>query len=516
MAKTLPSPPRFDNPDSTGQGPKSLADWTNFYRFLLSLWAKAKDSTTDQQVETFIPSSAGSPVSAIGAAQAFGDRAWGDRPDPNRAISAVLAGGVVCGPLSDNLAGFLLSSIPVDQPVARSSTTYGTVVAGLHYDRISIGTGNITASVLTWATGPQFSANWLGKAIAINGGLYVISVFTDATHITLAGGPPNGACGWEFMLYPANTLPPGSAFLETDHHVIYRNGDSSGTCNLNHSTVTWVSGPLFSPYWGGLPIFINGVTYVVSFSTQTSLTLTTDSGLVTAGLTWTVLNSSWWYETGIEAMSFATWAARAWTVLDDGYRADIYDYGHQIGLNGVSGLWAFASADSGSKYIVASANGSAPQGGPWGFCNGSSYNVFEIIAGVPQLVSVVTPNLTSDTFIRGGAFTGSADASTSPTFNPAGLTFTGTPLGNHVHDSPVGVINATTAFLTTDTGTGGTHSRDANFTISAGSGSAAVLQTSAVSAGTPAGTISGSGAVSAPTVGAGAPKSFALLFYMRQ
>jgi hypothetical protein len=372
--------------------------------------------------------------------------------------------------------------------------------------------------------------------------------------------------------YPAINFAYGATYFETDRTVTYRIADPTGTGNINHTTLTWVSGPLFSPYWVGSPITVNGVVYTVAYATSTVVGFTTDSGLVTTGLNWTMPRGMWQYDTGlmkaayasapadlnvfqdinflfeasdrkvtyqavnnsgniyfayyfgIEQMTLSTFGGRTFNVNDAGYRIGITDYQHQVVFDGTN--WDFAPGDPGSKYLAASADGTAPNGGVWGLCDGSAYNVFKITAGVPATASVTTPNLTADTFLRGGTFTGSVDPTSAPTFVAGSITLsnetathTHTMTGNtdyetnHTHtltsisiNNPVsGTPTQVVAALTTgiETGVGHRHVLSGGATLT--------TETAPHTH-----TVTGTGAISAPTVGSGAPRSFALNWYMRR
>lgn len=538
----LTPPPKFGS-SGNAQGPETVDDWRRFYRWLIGLWRKAENSTTDQQVQAYIPPhTRGLDVGTVAGIATVFDQAHRSAPlsqqqivprgsaiPPQQQPIAISSRQPTPRPPDTGIEGMLLAASFRQSSIAQHGTSpsgvgRGVVVQGHHDSRISVGTGSITGNVLTWATGPNFLDEWVNGQIAINGALFSVNVFTSGTSITLGGAPPAGACGWEFMLYPANSLPAGSAFMETDHKVIYHNGDSAGTANLSHSTLTWLTGPLFSPYWGGLAIVIAGVQYIVSFSTQTTLTLTTDSGLVTAGAAWSVLNSSWFYEAGIESMSLAQLTARTFTVLDDGYLASVFDYQHTLIYNGGSAQWAWGPGETGSKWLAPSANGSAPFGGPWAACDGTAALVFEIIAGVPQAVSVTTPDLRSDTFLRGGAFTGSADATSAPAFSGAGLAVS-TEVGTHTHSITAAPTTTESAAHQHPFGatanaqpyaTGTPVVAPINIASENATHTHLLTAASSVESATHNHTITGSGAVSAPVVGAGAPKSYAFLWYMRQ
>lgn len=622
---SLPPPPRFGTGGT--DFPKSISEISQFIRWLVSLWRKADNSTTDQQVAAYIPESSGSKIGvALQEAIAVGMFGQGVRlpvqQGPQRPPARFRLGQAPNQSNLENVANLALMLAmrpqPTTIPPSQTGPQYGVGLEGTHNDRISLGTGTIAGNTLTGTGGtdPPFSVGWVGSQISINGSLFSITAWTSGTIITLDGTPPAGAIGWEFMLYPANLFPLGSTFIETDRTVTYRNGLSNGTANVSGTTLTWLTGPKFSPYWQGVPITVNGVGYTIVGATQTTLILSASAG-VHAGIAWSIaVASTWYYDTGLmtgnhaatptdldpytdlgflyrdatrlvtyqgvnnasvgfyfrwlegtEFMSLATCLGRTFRAEDNGYQVWISDFGHLIVWSGSAFGWG--PGDEGSGQIVM-APGFAPQGGPWAFCDGSAANILKIIAGVPTSVSVTTPDMRSDTFVRGGTYTGVADPTSSPTFSGAGLTFTGTPatltgtntapaftgaagtptgsfagsaLGNHTHDAPVGSVSATIGFMTAAFGTGTTQTRSVDFTTSSSAGSQAVFKTGPTSAGTPAGsitispftpsgtvaapvltmnsytpagTIGGTGAVGAPTVGSGAPKSMALLFYMRQ
>ena len=540
MGSFLNNPPKLIGLDS-GQGPQTVSEWITLYRWLITLWRQAQTSTTEQEAASFVPIlPAVTPPGVIRMSVAAGDPPSPQRLYPD-SFTQLISGSQNPAPqLPDNLASFLLAGqqVPYPPPVSQvNPRPYGIVVQGYHADRFSIGTGTVSGSTLTLATGPNFNSSWVGFAISINGALFPVASWTSGTILTVVGTPPAGAVGWEFMMYPANTLPAGSAFMEIDHNVIYRIGDSSGVCSVSHYTITWVSGPLFSPYWGGLTFNLNGINFTVAYSTANVLTLTADTGLVLPSQGWTVASSNWFYEAGTETLSFAQWAARGWYQMDDGYRADIYDYNHLILYNGISGLWAFADGDAGSGYIVASANAATPQGGPWQFCDGTVIGVFQIVAGVPQVNNITTPTLTLDTFLRGAYFTGSTDAGSSPSFSCTGLTFAGTPatltgtvsqptfagtpdtltgtvsqptftgtpatltgtvsqptfagnaMSTHQHEVPISITSGL-ALSSAVYGTSGSHPGASGLTGTGTSGTIPGTLSSGISAGTPTGTVS--------------------------
>lgn len=535
-----------------------------------------------------------------------------------------------------------------------------TTLTGSHGDRISYGAGTVSGSTLTATSGPVFQSYWVGNTIEIGGSLFIIATYVDSTHVTVIGAPTSGATTWYFSLFPSINYPQGTSYIETDRQVLYVVGTGTGTCNLSHFTVTWVSGAFFNPYCIGQQIVVNGISYLIDSCTLTSIGLHTDSGVVATGLGWIIGRSSWFYElgtmhagtsskptdlnpysdagfefhdttvlvqyygvhetsfsasqlyfawmSGVESMTYSAFTGRTFYASDAGYQVNITDYAHEIIWTGSQ--WNFAPGDS-SKFVVPSVDGNPPSGGVWGLCDGSAYNVFEVTAGTVNIVNITTPNLTGDTFVRGGTYTGSVNPTSAPTFSTAGFTFTGTPatltgsispptftgtpatltgttgvaiftgtpatltgtvaaplftgaaLGNHQHETPfgigttglagnqvfgsggaltatgfvagtgssVGFVGALTSSVSsgTPTGTNSAPTLTMNSYTPSGTNSApALVINSYTPAGTnstpsltmnsytPAGAITGSGTVSAPVVGAGAPKSLAMQFYLRR
>jgi len=81
-----------------------------------------------------------------------------------------------------------------------------------------------------------------------------------------------------------------------------------------------------------------------------------------------------------------------------------------------TGQWQFAPGDEGAGFIVAGASrglaGTTPTGGVWHLCDGSHVNVSN---GDGTFTSVLTPNLTGNTFLMGASSQGTVQPATSPT-----------------------------------------------------------------------------------------------------
>ncbi len=272
--------------------------------------------------------------------------------------------------------------------------------------------------------------------------------------------------------YPANSYPVGTLFWETDRTVYYLN-----------------TGTVGAQVW----------TYTAGEFSCTQATLPADLG-----------------------------------TTDGGFLANVFDYGHLLIWSGAAWTWGPGDAGSGMLQLFEV----DPAGAGWHLYDGSTVSYLKADG---TLGSIVLPNLsgatptrcylkTSDTnagptsptapTFTGGALSGvtfsgtpatitSSVSSASFTGNSATLTgtFTGAALGTHAHDSPVGSVSATVGFLTGNFGAGSTQTRAVDFTTVGGAGSAAVLKTSLVSAGTPTGTIAmdpytPSGTISAQTASA--------------
>lgn len=254
--------------------------------------------------------------------------------------------------------------------------------------------------------------------------------------------------------YPANSYPVGTLFWETDRTVYYLNSGALGSQN-------WI--------------------YTAGEFSCTQATIPADLG-----------------------------------THDGGFLANVFDYGHLLIWSGAAWTWGPGDAGSGMLQMFEV----DPGGAGWHLYDGSTVNYLKADG---TLGSIVLPNLSGAAPTRCYLKTSDTNAGptgpTAPTFTGGavtGLTFTGTPavltgavaapvftgtpgtptgafagaaLGTHSHDSPVGSVSATIGFLTGNFGAGSSQTRAVDFTTVGGSGSAAVLKTSAVSAGTPAGTL---------------------------
>jgi hypothetical protein len=107
---------------------------------------------------------------------------------------------------------------------------------------------------------------------------------------------------------------------------------------------------------------------------------------------------TWIYLEGIHQDDLASIPTDLGTT-DVGFLYSVSDYGHILRWGGSA--WTFGPGDPGSGYVViGKPDGSAPNGGLWGLCNGSAYAVLNANGTTS---SVTTQDLNDDTFLLGGA-----------------------------------------------------------------------------------------------------------------
>lgn len=114
---------------------------------------------------------------------------------------------------------------------------------------------------------------------------------------------------------------------------------------------------------------------------------------------WLSTGAVWKYAFGANALTQAGIAAvTALLGTDDaGYLIDVTDYLHQLKWSGTA--LAFAPGDPGSGFVSeGKPDGSAPNGGLWGLCDGSSYNVLN---SAGTLTNTTTVDRTAATFSIG-------------------------------------------------------------------------------------------------------------------
>jgi hypothetical protein len=213
---------------------------------------------------------------------------------------------------------------------------------------------------------------------------------------------------------------------------------------------------------------------------------------------------AWHYFNGTQLDLLANIPA-TFNLLDTGALFYATDYAHLYRWSGIA--WAFAPTDPGSGFVViGQPTGVAPNGGVWAVCDG---NLALIAQANGTIAGVVTQNLQGEVFIKGAAAVAAQQAATASTWDvakhatdaasagtPAGTvsqpTFTGSALGTHAHELPIQIpSNSVTEFLPAATfGTGTSRAAASKVTTTADTTSASVALSQAISAGTPAGTVS--------------------------
>ncbi len=218
-------------------------------------------------------------------------------------------------------------------------------------------------------------------------------------------------------LWPSIQYSVGTPFYETDRTVTYWVQNAAGTVTVAGGVnVTWVSGNHFintgtgfnANQWpAGTKIVINGVDcFVATVNSPTSITL----GVATTnavGVSYSVASGRWVYVDG----EFSSLLANAPTDLgenDASFKFSASDYLHVWKFSGTA--FVFAPGDPGSGFVSeGKPDGSAPNGGLWGLCDGSSYAVAK--ADATGTTSVATVDRTNDSFPQGSTTFGAKAAS---------------------------------------------------------------------------------------------------------
>lgn len=137
-------------------------------------------------------------------------------------------------------------------------------------------------------------------------------------------------------------------------------------------------------------------------------------------VTWMSDGTAWRYAFGVYQRTQAQLAALSSILLttDEGFRTYITDYTHL--LRWTSTAWDFAPGDPGSGFVaMGKPNGNAPNGGTWGLCDGTAYNVLN---GDGSLTSTTTQNLTGEVFLKGSTATAAQQSATRATWEATAKT----------------------------------------------------------------------------------------------
>jgi hypothetical protein len=183
-------------------------------------------------------------------------------------------------------------------------------------------------------------------------------------------------------------------------------------------------------------------------------------------LTFVSDGSNWIYICGVHRDTLASIP----TPSIDGYLFYSTDYEHIFRRVGAS--WTWGPGELGSKYIVASV-GAAPLGGVWQLCDGTAAVNYATATGGTG--SITVPDLTGNTFIKGGTYTGTPRVADRATWEAAAVTDNES---THTHDvdptSTTSGNNSDSQIVQSGTGVtvaADTHTHDtdiANFASAAG------------------------------------------------
>jgi hypothetical protein len=130
--------------------------------------------------------------------------------------------------------------------------------------------------------------------------------------------------------------------------------------------------------------------------------------------------SAWLYMTGQIHVTQANFAALAAQLgANDTYLlVAVTDYLHILQWGGAA--TTYAPGDPGSGYsVIGEPDGSAPEGGLWGICDGTAYNCLQ---GSGSLSSKTSYNLTGDVFLKGAAAAGGQQAAVRAKWEAAAKT----------------------------------------------------------------------------------------------
>lgn len=147
------------------------------------------------------------------------------------------------------------------------------------------------------------------------------------------------------------------------------------------------------------------------------------------------------------------------TPEEDGLLYFVTDYGHLCRYDGPAGVWRFGPGDPGAGYFQDFAI--TPQANGWALCDGSATNYLVVGASALTTASITLPNLTTGTYRRGGAYTGSVLAATAPGMSGS---LTTSSNGAHTHTVSGSTANEaahTHAFTTPDA----SDNNNATFTV---------------------------------------------------
>jgi hypothetical protein len=173
---------------------------------------------------------------------------------------------------------------------------------------------------------------------------------------------------------------------------------------------------------------------------------------------WVSTGQKWLYAYGVYQRTQSQLSALAATLGTDdtGLEVWVTDYEHHLKWTGSA--WVFAPGDPGSGWVaIGKPAGTAPNGGVWGLCDGTAYNVLNADG---TTTSLTTQNLTGDVFIKGKSTSGSQQSATRATWESSAATDAANTGGSVSTSS--GSVNggdgASASFLTSASFNEGSHS----------------------------------------------------------
>lgn len=402
--RKLNPPPKFGTVSNGGSpAPKGIGDWVAFFRWLFSLWRVASVSIDAGEAITITqrPGASGSDQETLGAAVAMSEA----RPGPQGSRELDLAeirgkqyrGERPVPPDDLNAVSLMaLTKTPYPFPVPQGSD----VIEATHAYRSTLVTVDVTAGAVARTAGDFFFAAMVGKKIALAPAglytLYTVLTYVDASHITIDPSVTVVAAPLFFQFYPSVQSPEGTFFWETDRTLLYLSVTELGVVDTAGTLITWAFGPFFNPYWAGHLINIGGTVYpIVAVTSPTTMTIGTSAGTFSF-IPYTVESGAWQYVAGQHYATLANIPSLGMGSRDTGVLFEASDYKHMYRWTGT--VWDYAPGDPGSAYIVGT-QGSAPAGGLWGKCDGTTYTRSTPTGGT---ASFATRDLTNGDFLKAG------------------------------------------------------------------------------------------------------------------
>lgn len=295
-----------------------------------------------------------------------------------------------------------------------------------HNGRYATGTVDTTGTAVAWVSGAVFNTNWAGRHMTINGVLYTIASVASTIALTLSSTAGNQLGVAYYAGYFSLDLVPGVQFFETDRQFLYQTANSVGTVTPAGTTINWTSGDIFLPTWVGGTITIAGTDYTVAtYVSSVQITVTSTAGTPGA-VAYSVRSGKWLWVSGTGFSVQASLPTDLGT-YDFGAVWAVTDYYHLLKWTGST--WTFQEGDGSGHVVMGKPDGSAPNGGLWGLCDGSSYNVLNANG---TLTNTATQNLTGEVFLKGAAAVAGQQAATRATWEAAAVTdnaSAGTPAG---------------------------------------------------------------------------------------